>query len=148
MAIFGPKPWVNPFAKMSIFEPFFTFYLFYLSCFYRLERRFLFQIIVKRHFPGLYCQKKKLEKWPILDQNYRVIPMEKSQFFDFQNFLFYRLKRRFFDVQYRKRHFPCLYCLKNKSWKNGHLQSKTDHGLTRLEKFQFFDFLNFFFLQP
>ena len=33
MAIFGPKPWVNPFGKISIFR------LFLACCFYSLEMR-------------------------------------------------------------------------------------------------------------
>ena len=48
MAIFGPKPWVNPFEKMSIFR------LFEL-----LERRFSVLEYRKRHFPSFYCLKKK-----------------------------------------------------------------------------------------
>ena len=82
MAIFGPKPWVNPFEKMSIFR------LFELNFFYSLERRFLVLEYQKRHFPDLYCLKKKLEKWPCLDQNHGLTPLEKCQFFDFLNFLF------------------------------------------------------------
>ena len=58
MAIFGPKPWVNPFGKMSIFG--FLEVLVFIAqkgVFFVLEYR-------KRHFPGLYCPspKKKLEK--------------------------------------------------------------------------------------
>ena len=53
MAIFGPKPWVNPLGKMSIFSTFWT------SCFYSLEKRFFVLGYHKRHFPGLYCLKKK-----------------------------------------------------------------------------------------
>ena len=48
MAIFGPKPLVNPFGKMSIFR------LFELLFFYSLERRFFALEYRKRHFPGLY----------------------------------------------------------------------------------------------
>ena len=55
MAIFGPKPWVNPFGKMS------TFLIFELLVFFGLERRFLILEHRKRHFPGLYCLKK--ESW-------------------------------------------------------------------------------------
>ena len=69
----------------------------------------------KRHFPDLYCLKKKLEKWLFLDQNHGLTPLEKCQYFDF--FLtscFYSLERRFFIGEYRKRHFPGLYCLKKK----------------------------------
>ena len=49
MAIFGQKPWVNPFGKMSIFWTFWT------TCFYSLERRFF---VLDNH--------KKLFFWPIL----------------------------------------------------------------------------------
>ena len=44
MAIFGTKPWVNPFGKMSIFRP------FELFVFYSLEKRFLVLKYRKRHF--------------------------------------------------------------------------------------------------
>ena len=40
---------------------------------------------------------------------------------------FYSLERRFFVLEYHKRHFPCLYCLKNKNWKNGHFWYQ-NHG--------------------
>ena len=33
-------------------------------------------------------EKKKLEKWPFLDQNHGLTPLEKCQFFDFLDFLF------------------------------------------------------------
>ena len=68
MEIFGPKPWVNPFGKMSILWSFWT------SRFYRLERCFFVLKHRKRHFPGLYFPKKK--------------KLQKCQFFDFLNFLF------------------------------------------------------------
>ena len=86
MAIFGPKPQINPFGKMSIFR--------------------LFELVV-----------------------------------------FIAQKCFFFVLEYRKRHFPGLYCLRKKSWKNGH-SSEQNHGLTPLEKCQFFDLLNLLFLQP
>ena len=42
------------------------------------------------HFPGLYSlKKKKIQKWPILHQNHGLTPLEKSQFFDFLNFLLF-----------------------------------------------------------
>ena len=59
MAIFGPKPWVNPFGKMSIFRR------FELLCFYSLERPFFVLEYRKRNFPGLYCVKKKYGKMAI-----------------------------------------------------------------------------------
>ena len=83
MAIFGLKPWVNPFGKMSIFR------LFELLLFYSLERLFSVLEYYKRHYPGPYCLKKKnLEKWSFWEQNHGLTPSEKIQLFDFLNFLF------------------------------------------------------------
>ena len=99
MAILGPKPLVNPFGKMSIFR--LLDFLLYSS-----ERRFFDLEYHKRHFPELYClEKKKLEKWPFLDQNNGLTPLEKSAFLDFFNFFFYSLERRFLVVEYHKTHF-------------------------------------------
>ena len=58
------------------------------SCFYSLERRFFVLEYHERHFPGLYCVKKKVEKWPFLERNHGLNPLEKCQFFDFLIFLF------------------------------------------------------------
>ena len=55
-----------------------------------------------------------MEKWPFFDQNHGLTPLEKSQFFDFLNFLFYELERRFFVLEYYKTLFPGLYCLKKR----------------------------------
>ena len=55
MAIFGQKPWVNPFGKMSIFR------LFQLLVFIAQKGVFSFQHIVK-DLPGLYCLKKQCLK--------------------------------------------------------------------------------------
>ena len=52
MANFRPKPWANPFGKISIFWTFST------SCFYSLERRFFDLEYHITHFPGLDCLKK------------------------------------------------------------------------------------------
>ena len=60
MAIFGPKPLVNPFGKISIIR------LFEYNFFYSLERSFFVVKYRKRHFPGLYCLKKKFAKMAIL----------------------------------------------------------------------------------
>ena len=59
MAIFGPKPWVNPFWKNVHFSTFFL-----------LEH-------IKRHFPGLYCLKKKVGKMAIFGLNPWVNPFGK-----------------------------------------------------------------------
>ena len=57
-AIFGPKPWVNRFGKMSIFLPFDLLN-------YSLERRFLVSEYRKRTFPGLYYLKEKVVKMAV-----------------------------------------------------------------------------------
>ena len=85
MAIFGPKPWVfwnNVFWNNVNFSSFWT------SSFYSLERRFFALEYHKRHFPSLYCLKKKVGKMAIFDQNHGLTPLEKCQFFDFLDFFF------------------------------------------------------------
>ena len=44
----------------------------------------------------LLSLKKKMEKWPIFDQNLGLTPLEKSQFFDFFNFVFLQPRKGFF----------------------------------------------------
>ena len=83
MAIFGPKPWVNPFGKMSIFRS------FDLLFFYSLERRFFALEYCIRHFSGLYFLKKKtVGKMAIFGPIHGLTPLEKFQFFDLLMFLF------------------------------------------------------------
>ena len=82
MATFGPIPSVKHLGKNVNFSSFLT------SSFYRLERHFFVLEYRKGHFPGLNCLQKKLKKWPFLDQNHGLTPLEKCQFFDFLNFLF------------------------------------------------------------
>ena len=66
-----------------------------------------------------------MENWPFLDQNHALTPLEKCQFFVFLIFFFYRLERRFFVLEYLKRHFFGLYWPKNNSWKKGDFWTKT-----------------------
>ena len=141
MAIFIPKSRVNPFAKMSIFP---------LLNFMFLQPRKVFcsfQKIRERDLPCLFWRKKKLQKWPFLDRNHGLTPLGKCQFFEFLNFLFYCLERRFFVLECHKRHFPGLYCQKNKKLEKWPFFDQ-NHGLTPLEKCQFFDFLDFLFFKP
>ena len=86
-----------------------------------------------------------MEKWPFFHQNHGLTPLQKSQFFDFLNFFFLSLERRFFVLKYRKRHLPYLYCLKKRKLEKRPFFEQ-NHGLTPLEKSQFFDFFNFFIL--
>ena len=56
MANFGPKRWVNPLGKMSIFRVFERFvFIASTGGFFVLE-------YPKRHFPRLNCLKKKIWK--------------------------------------------------------------------------------------
>ena len=68
MAIFGPKPSVNPLVRMSILQ---FFELFGLIPF---KGVFSFYNIVKDIFLDYIAQKEKLEKWPFLDQNHWLTP--------------------------------------------------------------------------
>ena len=77
-----------------------------------VERRFFVLEYPKRHFTGLNCLKKKLEKWPFLDQNHGLTPLKNDNFSNFWTSSFYSLERRFFVLEYQKRHFPGLYFLK------------------------------------
>ena len=90
MAIFGPKPWVNPLKKMSIFRIFLT------SCFYSLERRFFVLEYYKRHFFGLYCLKKKFEKMGIFGPKLWVNPFGEMSFFRLFELLFLKPRKAFF----------------------------------------------------
>ena len=92
---------------------------FWTSCFYSLERRYLGLEYHKTHFPGLYCLKKKLGKMAIFRPKPWVKPLRKNvNFSTLWTSCFYSLERRFFILQYHKRHFPGLYCLKKKVGKN------------------------------
>ena len=90
MAIFAPKPWVNPLGKMSIFG------LFELLVFTAKKGVFSFYNIVKDIFLPYIALKKKLEKWPFLNQNHWLTSLEKCQFLAFLNFLFLQPKKAFF----------------------------------------------------
>ena len=70
MAIFGPKPWKNV-----------NFSTFSTARFYSLEWRFFVLEYRKRHLPGLYCLKKKVEKMAIFGPKQWVNPFGKLSIF-------------------------------------------------------------------
>ena len=74
MAIFRPKPWINPLEKCQ-------FLYFMTSCFYSLERRFFVVKYRKGHFPMLWCLKKKVAEMPIFGPKPWVNHMEKVSIF-------------------------------------------------------------------
>ena len=61
MAIFGPKPWVNPLERMLIFR------LLELLVFLALKGVFFVLEYRKRYFPGLCCLKRKVGKMAIFE---------------------------------------------------------------------------------
>ena len=137
--MFGPKPWVNPFEKMSIFR------LFQLFVFIGQKGVFSCKNIVKKYFPGLYClKKKKLKKWPFLDQNHGLTPLEKCQFFDFLNFLFLQPRKAFFLCQNIVKDIFLSFIALKKNLKNGHFWTKT-LGLPfgKMSNFRIFELLVF-----
>ena len=75
MAIFGQKSWVNPCAKMSNVR------VFELLVFIAKRRRFLVLEYYKRHFPGLYCIKKTVEKMAIFGPKPWFKPFGKMSIF-------------------------------------------------------------------
>ena len=68
MDIFGPKPWVNPFGKMSIFRLF--------EIFVSIAKKGVFSFLEyrERHFPGLFCLKRKVGKMTIFGLKLWVNP--------------------------------------------------------------------------
>ena len=75
MAIFGPKPWVNPFEKMSIFRLYeLVVFIAWKGVFFVLEYR-------KRPFPCLFCLKRKVGKMAIFGPKPWVNPFRKMSIF-------------------------------------------------------------------
>ena len=136
MAIFGPKAWVNPFGKMSIFR---LFELFFIA----QKGDFLFQKILEHIFLAYTAFKKKLEKWQFFDQEHGITLWKNVDFLTFSTFRFYNLERCLLVLKYRKTHFPGLQCLKKKVGKMAIFGPKA--WVNPLEKCEFFDFLNLFF---
>ena len=141
MAIFVPKPWANPFGKSAIFSLFKLFFIAQKGVFFVLEYR-------KTHFRGLFWKKrKKLSKSPFLSKNHGLTPLEKWQFFDFLNFLFYSLEMCFFVLECRKRHFPWPILRKKKEV--GQMAIfRPNPWVYLFGKKPIFKFLNFSFLKP
>ena len=136
MSIFNPKPWVNCFGKISIFR------LFELRVFIAQKGVFTFQNIIKDIFLGYIAQKKSWKKLPFLNQNHGKM----SIFRLFRLLVFIAQKGVFSFQNIIKDIFLAYIALKKKLEKWPFLDQ--NHGLTPLEKCQFFDSLNVMFLQP
>ena len=87
------------------------------------------------------------EKYLFLDQNHLLTLLEKCQFFDFLNFLFFQPRKAFVRSRISQNTFSWSILRKKKKFEKWPFLDQI-HGLTPLKKCQFFDFLNFLFLQP
>ena len=118
---------LTPFEKCQ-------FYTFWTSCFYSLERPSFVLEYRKKLFYGLYCQKtQNCHNGHFRTKTKGYSLWKNLNFSTFWTFCFHSWERRFFVLEYRKRHFKGLYCQKKQSWKNGHIWTK-NHGLTPLKK--------------
>ena len=105
MAIFGHKPCVNPFAKMS------NLGLFELVVFIAQKGVFPFQNIVKTYSFPILPKQKKVGKMAIFGQK---LLKKNINFSTILTSCFYSLERSFFVLAYRKRYFLGLYSIKQK----------------------------------
>ena len=109
MAIFGPKPWVYPFGKMSIFRR------FGLLVFIAQKGVFSFQNIIKDIFLAYITYKKKVAKMAIFRPKPWVHPFGKMSIFRlFEIFLFIAQESVFSLQNIIKDIFLALICLKKK----------------------------------
>ena len=107
-----------------------SFSTFSPPCFYSIEMRFFPLEYHKTHYPGLYCPKnRQMEKWPILDQNDGLTPLENLNFLPVSTPCFYSLERRFFPLEYHKTHYPGLDCPKIRKMEKWPILYQND-GLT------------------
>ena len=173
MVIFGPKPWVNPFGKMSIFRLFelllfilqkgvFSFKTFVRDIFlaYTAKKKEVEKMARfgpkpwvnieyhKRRFPRLYCLIKKKARMAIFEQKRWVNPYGKMSIFQLLELLFLQSKKAVFSFKNFVTEIIFAYIAKKKKKLKKWPFLDNSHGLTPLKKCQFFDFLNFFFLQP
>ena len=140
MVIFSPKPWVNPKEKSQ-------FFVFLKLFFLWARKEFSCFRILQNTFSSLILPKKNRWKNGHFLTKTMGQPERKISIFRLFELIFLWARKAFFVLEYCKSHFPCLYCKKKKDMEKWPFFDQ-NHGLTALEKSQFFDFLNFFFLWP
>ena len=138
MAIFRPKPWVNPFGKTSIFR------LFDLLVFRGQKGDFSFQNMVKDIFLAYFEVKKKVSKPDIFDQKPWINPSRKMAIFRLFKLLVSIAQKGVFSFQNVEKTFSRPIFPKKMKLQKWSVLFK-NHGLTPLEKWQFFYFFNLFF---
>ena len=132
---------------MAIFRPKdVNFLSFSTLCFYSLERRFWVLEYHKRHFPGLYCLKKKVRKVAIFRPKPWVNRFRKMSIFRiFELFVIIALIGFFWFYNIVKDIFLAYIAKKKQKLEKWPFLDQ-NHGFTPLKTCQFFDFLNFLFL--
>ena len=140
MAIFGPKPYVNPFGKMSIFR------LFDLFLFIAQKGVFFFQNMIKDIFVAYYA-KKKVGKKAIFAPKPLVNLFGKMAIFRLFDLLVFIDQKGIFSFQNIIKDIFLAYIALTKRLENCPFLD-LNHGLTPLGKCQLQDFFNFLFLQP
>ena len=142
MAIFGPKPQINPLEKYQFFD-------FLNFLFLRVRKAFFSSRIFKRHFPGLYCRKKKVGKMTIFGPKPWLNPFEKMSIFRlFELLVFNSLKKAFFCCRISLKTFSWSILRKKKNLKKMVIFGPKPRVNPFGKKCQFFYFLNFLILQP
>ena len=124
-----------------------NFSTFRTSSFYRLEKPFFVLEYRIRHFPGSYCLKKKVGKMANVGPKLLVNPFAKMSVFRLFELPFFIVQKGGFSFQNIVKDIFLAYIAQKKKLEKGPFFDQ-NHGLTPLEKCQFFDFLNFLFLQP
>ena len=116
--------------------------------FYSIERRFFVVEYRKGHFPMLYCRKQKDGKMAIFRPKPWINSFQKmSIFFDFFVLLFFIAQKGVLCFQNIVRDIFLCYIAEKKKHEKGQFLVQ-NHGLTSLEKYLFFDFLNFLLFWP
>ena len=141
MAIFGPKPWLTPLEKiMSIFR------LFGLLIFRAQKVVFSFKNIVKDIFLA-YIANKKVGKMAIFGPKSWVNPFGKMSISRLFELVFFVAKKGVFSLYNIIKDIFLAYIAQKEKLEEWPFFNQK-HGLNPLEKCQFFDCLNFLFLQP
>ena len=100
------------FAKIKTFFDFFN-----LLFLWSRKAFFSFYHIVHLIFVAYFASNRKMGKVQIFDQNHRLTHLEKSQFFNFFNFLFLQSKQAFFSFQDILQLIFLAYFASNNKWK-------------------------------
>ena len=131
MPNFGPKAWVTPLEKCQFFD-------FLKLLFLQPKKAFFRSTISYKAFSwSILPKKKKLEKWPFLNQSHGLTPLEKCQLFDFLKLLFLQPKKAFFRSTISYKAFSWSILPKKKKLEKWPFLNQS-HGLTPLEKCHFF----------